>query len=251
MKLINNLETDNKAIVNLHEGHRERLRKRLADKNFIEDDYQILEYLLTLPVMRRDTNGLAHKLINEFGTLANVLDSKIEDLLQVKGISPTIAYFLHSLPFIFRNYKFSKMEAKPVLTNPRDIFNYLGQAIHHLPIEEFYLICLDNSYKVINKKIISSESSDNVAIDIKNCVQFALQTKASKVIMVHNHPTSGPEPSKNDLETTKRMFIGFESSGIELHDHVIVNYNEELYSFSNSGLIKNFKDEYLDMLKVK
>lgn len=251
MKFIDNIESNDMAIVNLHEGHRERLRKRLSDKNFVEDDYQILEYLLTLPVMRKDTNGLAHKLINEFGSLANVLDSKVEDLTNVKGISPTIAYFLHSIPFIFRNYKLSKIKAKPVLTCPRDIFNYLGQVIHHLPIEEFYLICLDNGFKVINKKIISTGSTSNIALNVKDCVQYALQMKASKVIMIHNHPSTSPEPSKSDFETTKRMLVGFEMAGIELFDHVIVNYQEEFFSFAMSGKLNEYRNEYKKMLKTE
>ena len=99
------------SMLNLHEGHRGRLRERLLRNNFSDaDDYLILEYILTLVVKRRDTNDLAHTLVSTFGSLAGVFDASTEDLEQVKGVTPTMAYFLHSIPYIFRNYnKIKKM----------------------------------------------------------------------------------------------------------------------------------------------
>ena len=249
MKIIKTKEASENSTVNLHEGHRERLRKRLSDKNYVEaDEYQVLEYLLTLPIMRRDTNELAHKLINKFGSLANVLDSNVDDLITVDGISPTIAHFLHCIPYVFRNYKISKTKSKPVLTCPLDIFNYLGDAICHLPSEEFYMICLDNGYKVINKKILSLGGTTKVAIDIKQCVQYALSLNASKVIMLHNHPSSSADPSESDCETTKRMLIGFEMAGIDLFDHMIVNYEGKYFSFAISGNLNKYREQYKSIL---
>ena len=237
-------------VVNLHEGHRIRLRNELDQKNLVEvSDYKVLEYILTLVIKRRDTNELAHTLINTFGNLANVLDADQEALMTVKGITPTIAYFLHFIPLIFRNYKISKQVPKNYLKTANDVFNYLGNAISHLSKEEFYMICLDNSNRVINHKMIAGGNQTSVNIDIKASVQFALASNASKVILLHNHPTGDPHPSQQDLITTKKMLVGFESSGIQLYEHIIVNYRDEYFSFANNGFIEQFRKEYKKMFE--
>lgn len=247
-----NTHNESDSVKNLHEGHRQRLRERMLQTSFVDaDDYQILEYLLTLVVKRKDTNELAHKLVNTFGDLAKVCDSEIEDLQKVEGITPTIAYFLHTVPFVFRNYKISKTKPKAIINCAQDIFNYLGQAIFHLPNEEFYIICLDNSNKVIGQKMLSSGKSTNVAVDLDECVQYAIKTKAKKVVLLHNHPTSEPQPSNEDMETTKNLFLRFASTGIKLYDHLIVNYEEKFYSFAQDGKIIKYADEYKNFMKLK
>lgn len=239
-------------ILNIHEGHRIRLRKRLEECNFSNiDDYQCLEYILTLCVKRKDTNELAHTLINTFGSLANVLEASIYDLQTVKGITYPMAYFLHFLPQIFRNYKISKRKAKPILTCPQDIFNYLGECIHHLPNEEFYLICLDNSNKVICKKAIANGGNSQVAIDTRDIVKFAVKSRANKVILLHNHPTASCEPSEEDIEITKRLFFAFDIDGIYLSDHMIVNNEEKFYSFAHAGLIEKFENDSKSIFNEK
>ena len=236
---------------NVHEGHRARLRERLLKQNFVElDDYQVLEYILTLSIKRRDTNELAHRLINTFGSLAGVMDADVADLKKVKGVSENVATFLHSIPYIFRNYKLSKLKPKEVLTCPRDVFNYLGACVYHLPKEEFYIICLDNAYRVISKKNIATGGNSQVAIDLKEIVQYATQTKASKVIVLHNHPATDCSPSMEDIETTKRLYINFSVVGIELFDHIIVDRNEDYFSFSNSGMLNRFDKQLQDLYKV-
>ena len=245
-----NTHEKNDSVKNLHEGHRQRLRERLLQTNFVgADDYQILEYLLTLAVKRKDTNELAHKLVNTFGSLANICDSNIDDLQKVEGITPTIAYFLHSVPFIFRNYKISKTKPKAILNCAQDIFNHLGQAIFHLPKEEFYIICLDNGNKVIGQKMLSSGQATNVAIDLDECIQYAIKLKAKKVVLLHNHPTSEAEPSIEDMDTTRHLFFRFATTGIELYDHIIVNYEEKFYSFAHDGKIKKYYDDYQNFMK--
>lgn len=247
-----NKHNENNSVKNLHEGHRQRLRERMLQTNFVKaDDYQILEYLLTLVVKRKDTNELAHRLINTFGSFSNVCDSEIEDLQKVEGITYSIAYFLHIVPYIFRNYKISKKEPKAILNCAQDIFNYLGQAIFHLPIEEFYIICLDNANKVIAQKMLSAGKSTTVAVDLDECVQYAIKTKAKKVVLLHNHPTSEPDPSFEDIETTKNLFLRFASTGIELYDHIIVNYEEKFYSFAHNGKLKAYSNEYENFIKLK
>lgn len=237
--------------LNLHEGHRERLRTRLGDTKFVgADDYQVLEYMLTLVVKRRDTNELAHTLINKFGSLAGVFEAPVYELEKIKGVSHTMAFFLNSIPYIFRNYKESKKEPKFRIITPLDAYNYLGSSITHLKNEQLYMICLDNANKVINSKNIASGSLTQVNIDVKDCNQYAISSNASKVILLHNHPHGEAEPSVEDDIVTKQLLVSFESLGIELYDHVIVNYNENYYSYHNEGKLNQYRQECRDILKL-
>lgn len=242
MNFKNTHEEGMEKYINLHEGHRERLRERLDSTYFCDaDDYQVLEYILQLVVKRKDTNELAHKLVNTFGSLANVCDSGVNDLIKVKGITPTMAYFLHNIPYIFRNYKLSKLKPKANLSCPQDAFNYLGECIFHLPEEEFYLICLDSSNNVINQRVVAIGGMAQVSVKLKEVLQFAQNVNASKVVLLHNHPTGNAEPSIEDIDATKRIFLNSMVNGITLYDHIIVNFKHEFYSFAQNGIIKQFE----------
>ena len=248
MKFKDNNHNSDLSVVKLHEGHRQRLTKRLMDSKFVEaEDYNVLEYLLTMVVSRRDTNPLGHNLIAEFGSIANVLDASPEDLLRVKGVTPRIANFLTSLPLIFRNYKLSKLAPKTHISCSNDVFNYLGQCIYHLPSEEFYIICMDNGNNVISHKIISAGNDTEVSIKMADAVDYAKKVKAKKVILLHNHPAGSCDPSDEDLVNTRRFYMAFIVQGISLYDHIIVNSREQFYSFANEGLIKNYSEESNNM----
>ena len=235
--------------INLHEGHRARLRQRLADTNFVNaDEYEVIEYVLQLVVRRKDTNPLAHKLVLAFGSLANVCDASVEDLMQVDGVSQTVAEFLHNIPNIFRNYKLSKQKPKANLSCPQDIFNYLGECIYHLPREEFYVVCLDGSNNVINQKLIAIGNNTQVSLKLVDAVRFAMQQNAKKVVLLHNHPSGSANPSEEDIETTKKFFSSFITQGIMLDDHLIVNYQGKYFSFAHAGLIDRFKKLYSEYL---
>lgn len=239
-----NKHEENNKTVNLHQGHRSRLRKRLVSTKFRDvDDYQIVEYLLQMTIRRKDTNEIAHKLIDSFGSLANVCDADIEDIMSVDGVSVTTATFLHSIPFIFRNYEISKLAPKSNISCPQDLFNHLGHCIFHLPHEEFYIICLDAGNNVINHRLISNGGMSQVSIQIKDIIRYVMSVNAYKVILLHNHPTSDEEPSIEDIETTKKLFVNLKLNGILLDDHIIVNYQKKYYSFAHNGWLAKFAEE--------
>ena len=240
----NDKKKDDNNTLNLHEGHRNRIRERLGRNNFAEaDDYQVLEYILTLVIKRRDTNELAHTLISQFGSLAKVFNAEEQELQKVKGITPTISFFLHSLPFIYRNYKMSMKQPKVNLSCPRDVFNYLGDCIYHLPQEEFYIICLDSGKNVINHKIVAIGGNSQVAILYREIVRFAVNSNASSVVFLHNHPNASANPSEEDIETTRRLFMSLHVENIDVFDHVIVSSDESFYSFAHDGQLSKFQEE--------
>ena len=201
-------------------------------------------------VKRRDTNELAHSLVSAFGGLASVLNADIADLMQVKGVTYTIAYFLHAMPYVYRNYKASLLKPKPTINCVMDIINSLGDCVYHLPEEEFYVMCLDGSNRLINYKAVANGGNSQVAIHTRDIVRYAVKHNAKKVVFLHNHPTASPEPSEDDIETTKVLFMAFHVEGIEVFDHVIVSSDESFYSFSQNNLIKGYQEDCISIFKT-
>lgn len=242
MKFLNKHEEGSKNHLSAHAGHRGRLRGEFIRNKFVEvDEHVLMEYIVQTIIPRKNTNNLAHDLINSFGSVANVCDAEVEDLKKIKGISDMTAHFLHNLPFVFRNYEISKQRPRALLTCAQDILNYIGEAIHHLPQEEFYLICLDDGDHVINRKLVARGSIRAVLVNQNDIIRYACSVNSSKVILVHNHPTTSPDPSGEDVETTKKLFFALKFNNIDLVEHMIVNYQGLAYSFAQDGWISKFE----------
>ena len=233
---------------NLHEGHRERLRRRALD-NGLDDfnEHQVLELILSFYLPRVDTNPIAHRLIKEFGSLAKVLEAKSVDLLKVDGIGEKCAAFIELIPQILKAYKKSKMQANPSITSPLQAFEYLGEMVKFVPHEEFYLICLDSKSKVLFTKMLAKGNTNQVALNLQQITQIALQTSASGVILVHNHPSGNSDPSAEDIVLTKKVYLALSLNGICVMDHIIIS-KDNYYSFNKSGLFNMFTKEFNSML---
>ncbi|MGD9901332.1 MAG: DNA repair protein RadC [Spirochaetales bacterium] len=236
---------------NLHEGHRTRLREKACENGLHTfDEHQVLELLLSYIVPRKDTNPIAHRLIKEFGSLAGVLDAKEDDLAKINGIGERASAFLHLMPQFFKSYQQSKIKEKPFITNPAQVFNYLGEMIRLMPHEEFYMICLDSKSQVILSKLIAKGTNNQVNFNLKEITQIALQTSASGIILVHNHPTGSEEPSSEDIELTKKIYVALSLNGICVLDHLIISQTN-YYSFTKNGLFKAFNTDLSSMLNIQ
>lgn len=245
MDFRNKRENDNPKLINLHSGHRARFRKSLIEKNFEGvSEHQMLEFILFSCIPRKDTNEIAHRLIDAFGSLANVLDASVEDLMTVNGISESAATQLSALPSIFKAYKKSKLQPKTNLSCAKEVFDYLGECIFHMSKEEFYIICLDGGNNVITYHLLSIGSDNEVNVQIKRITEIANRVNASSVILLHNHPNGVCEPSVEDYDMTKKIFLNLGLSGIYVVDHIIVSSSHDYYSFSSSGIFKEFDKEF-------
>ena len=231
--------------VNIHSGHRARLRNNLVSSRWeIFDEHQILEYILSIVIPRKDTNPIAHELINSFGSLANVLDASVDDLKTVKGVGDVAATFLSSIPSIFKHYKASKLAKKPELSSPAKIFEYYGNVFNHMASEEFHILCLDQQGTLIVKKVLAMGSNNEVSFSLKSITEVAVRSKASAVVLVHNHPNGDVNPSAEDIEMTKQIYLNLIFNRVLVLDHIIVGkYDGEYYSFKNAGLIDKFSKD--------
>lgn len=214
--------------MSIHEGHRGRLRKRYLDEGLDGfTDIQMLELLLFYVIPRRDTNPIAHALLDRFGSFSNVLDAPAEQLMKVDGVSAGAATFLRLIKDAGRCYQTDKSKKTTRLESIDDCGRYLKRFFINRRNEMVYLLSLDAKLKVLNCRQVGEGSINYASVPIRRCVEMALEDGASIVIMAHNHPSGLAIPSTDDIHTTRRLAAALWAVDVRLHDHIIVADDED------------------------
>ncbi len=229
---------------NVNEGHRARLRKRMMREglqNF--QDHEVLELLLFQYLPRRDTNKIAHDLLNKFGSFANVLDAAPKQLMTVNGISEVTACNIAILKEVWQRYRRSEAE-KLSLSTLGSIVRYTQKIISQSYVEKLVAVYVDNSTNFLVSEEFCSESVQEVNVDVKRIVTTALQAGASGVILFHCHVKGLCVPSEDDREFTERAYITLASMNIVLLEHIIFNNKGEYYSFYKEKDIARLTEKY-------
>jgi len=227
--------------MDVHDGHRQRLKKRFAEyglDNF--EDINAIELLLFYAVPRRDTNTLAHALIDRFGGLCQVLEAPVSELMKVDGVGENTALLLKLIPQVSRRYQISKNKCgnETILSSTMQAGNYILPLFMFETSEVAYLICLDSKCKVICCKKLSQGVVNAAEVSVRRIVEIALNNQAVSVIMAHNHTCGLALPSREDEMTTQQIAAALATVGIALKDHIIVA-GEDYISFADSGLIRH------------
>ncbi|MFU7528223.1 RadC family protein [Qipengyuania sp. ASV99] len=218
-------------------GHRERLRQRLL-KGGAEAlaDYEVLEYLLFAAIKQGDTKPLAKTLIARFGSLAGVLNADPAALQLVKGMGESSAAALKIVAIAARRMARSEVSEKPVLGSWQALIDYLSIDMAHLTFERVRVLYLDTRNRLIDDHHASEGSIDEAAIHPREVIRRAMDLGASALILVHNHPSGSPEPSRADIQITQRIAEAGRLLGVTVHDHVIIG-REGHVSLRAKGLI--------------
>jgi len=221
----------------MHEGHRERVKKRFLNEGLDSfEDYQVLELLLFYAIPRKDTNELAHTLISKFGSLSAVFEADPADLANTVGISENSAVLLSLIPFLSRYYLKDKWGKNETIDSSIKAGKYLIDLFAGRNYEMFYLICLDVQNNIIHASLVHKGTINEVQIYPRIIVETALRHKANSVILAHNHPGSSIEISKADEEATKKIKLALNAISIQVMDHIIVA-NNRYVSFAEKGLL--------------
>ena len=204
-------------------GHRARLRDRLL-KGGAEAlaDYEVLEYLLFAAIKQGDTKPLAKALIERFGSLSGVLNAEPGALQQVKGVGITSAAALKSVALAARRMARSEVSQKPVLGSWQALLDYLTIDMAHLTIERVRVLYLNTQNRLILDHHVGDGSVDEAAIHPREVIRRGLDIGATALILVHNHPSGNPQPSRADIQITTRIAEAGRLLGITVHDHVII-----------------------------
>lgn len=224
----------------VHSGHRERIReqyKMQGADSFL--DHQFLELLLTYAIPRKDTNELAHLLLDRFGSLEGVVTAEVAQLLLVEGVGESTAVFLRMQGDLFRRLRLHRLaDARGTirLASPVEAARYAVSQLSLNTYETVLAVCLNAKKAVQSCERIISGSLSEAQIYPRNIAEVALLRRAHGVLLVHNHPSGDPTPSKADAETTESVKAALESIGVQLYDHIIVG-GEHAYSFSTGAVI--------------
>jgi len=222
----------------VHDGHRERMRNRFLDygiDNF--DDHNVLEMLLFFSKARGDTNELAHRLIESFGSLSAVFDAPFEELLKVEGVGDNTALLIKYLPQAAKRYLMSKSDFDGILNTSERAGKYLLPKFFAERDEVVFLVCLDSKCKVLCCKKLFKGSVNSAGISVRKIVETAIAFNAASVILAHNHISGIAIPSKEDEMTTKRIENALNAIEIELFDHIVVA-NDDFISMADSGFFR-------------
>ena len=227
----------------MHTNHRQRLYE-LAEKSGLENlnEYLILELMLTFSIPRKDTNPLAHKLIDKFGTLSQVLSAPKEQLMEVDGVGNSAARFLNFLGKLSDYNQAHKTKDAIYLKTGEDASLFCKTMMKNKPSESFYAILLNEKLKLLSTHKIAVGSLSKVSLNTHDFFRTILSAKTAKYIVItHNHPDSSPEPSKDDIASTNNLNKLIRNFNFILADHIIVGNNGETYSFKENGdLNENF-----------
>lgn len=207
---------------NAHENHRERMRERyLLNGTDGMEPHEILELMLYYTIPRCDTNPIAHKLIDTFGSFSGVLEASAEDLAEVDGIGKKAAVFLKLFNDVHRVYETDKVKNTKQLKSLEEIGQYLMPRFIGRRNEIVLLLCLDSKNEIICSHIMFEGSVNSAAFDIRQLVGTAIRTNAASVVIAHNHPGGMALPSFKDIQTTRRIMNILNQLGIQLTDHII------------------------------
>ena len=217
-------------------GHRSRVRERVL-KAGVEPlaDYELLELLLFYSIERVDTKPLAKRLLERFGTLGDVFAAEPAQLREFEIDQRTLVLF-RAVRESGRRLAERKVKDMPVLANWQQLLDYCHAALAHEKTEQFRILFLDRKNVLIADEVQQRGTIDHTPVYPREVVKRALDLGAAALILVHNHPSGDPKPSRDDIEMTKEIRKAAEALGISIHDHLVIGRKGHA-SFRSLGLL--------------
>jgi len=220
-----------------YHGHRQRLRDRfLADLGKSLPDYELLELLLFYSIPRVDVKPLAKELISSFGSFGDVLNADPGRLAEFDKVSQQTVVHLKALREAALRLSRAEVMEKPALSSWQALMDYCRASMGYNKTEQFRILFLNRKNVLIADELQQEGTVDHTPVYPREVIKRALDLNASAIIMVHNHPSGDPTPSKMDIEMTKEIAEAGERLGVTLHDHVVVS-RSNYYSFKSEGLL--------------
>ncbi len=218
-----------------YHGHRARLRERFLKEPKAMPDYEILELLLFPSSPRKDVKPLAKELILKFGSLAKVLTASAEELAANELNDSAIAS-IKTVQEAASRLLLAEAKKQPVLSSWIKLLEYCRAEMGYLKNEQFRLLFLNSKNMLIADEVQQEGTINHTVAYPREIVKRALELSAASVILVHNHPSGDPTPSRADIELTHQIVAAAKPLGVKIHDHLIISQGEH-YSFKSNGLI--------------
>ncbi len=220
-----------------HTGHRQRLRARFmqAGESALAD-YELLELILFRAIPRRDVKPLAKTLIGRFGDYASVISAPPARLREIEGLGEAAVIELKLVEASATRLAKNSVIERPILSSWSKLMAFCKAQIGRLEHEEFHVLFLDRKNRLIAQEAQGRGTVDHVPVYPREVVKRALELNASAIILVHNHPSGDPTPSRADIEMTKQIIDSAKPLGVTVHDHIIIGRELDA-SFRALGLI--------------
>ena len=219
------------------EGHRQRLRQRLltAGPESVAD-HELLELVLFLALPRRDTKPIARALLSRFGSFANVIAAPLPDLRGVEGMGDAGSAALKTVQAAALRLMRSEVQDRPVLANWDGLMRYLNAQLSRERVEQFRILFLDGKNRLLADEAQARGTVNHTPVYPREVAKRALEIHSTAVILVHNHPSGDPTPSRQDVQMTEAIKQALSTVDVVLHDHVIVG-NGAWLSLRREGLL--------------
>jgi DNA repair protein RadC len=204
-------------------GHRQRLKDRfIAAGPEALPDYELLEMVLFNAISRSDTKPLAKRLIERFGSFAEVINAPPERLKEIKGVGDAVITQLKLVRASALRLMQGGIMQRPVLTSWTAVLDYCRAAMGFEASEQFRILFLDKKNRLIADEVQQRGTVDHTPVYVREVVKRALELSSSAIILVHNHPSGDPTPSRADIDMTRQIADAARPLGVTIHDHIIV-----------------------------
>jgi DNA repair protein RadC len=204
-------------------GHRERLRRRFREAGpDALPDYELLELILFRAAPRRDTKPLAKALIARFGTFAEALNAPDALLSEVPGIGEAAITEIKLVRAAALRLVRGEVLERPVLSSWAQVLDYCRASMGFASKEQFRILFLDKRNQIIADEVQQTGTVDHTPVYVREVVKRALELSATAIVLVHNHPSGDPTPSRADIEMTRQIVAAAKPLGVMVHDHIIV-----------------------------
>jgi DNA repair protein RadC len=219
------------------DGHRERLRTRFLQGGAdAMPDYELLELTLFAALPRRDTKPLAKALLARFGSFAEVIAAPRARLMEVKGVGESVASHLKIVEAAAQRLAKTKVMGRAALSSWSALLDYCTAVMARNETEEFRVLFLDRKNMLVADEVLNRGTVDHAPVYPREIVKRALELNASALILVHNHPSGDPAPSKADIAMTREVATAAKALGIAVHDHLVIGRSGHS-SFKSLGLL--------------
>ncbi len=206
-----------------HTGHRERLRQRFrTGGGGALADYELLELVLFRALPRRDTKPLAKTLIETFGSFSEVINADFERLRNIKGVGESVATEIKLIRAAAERFSREDVIGRTVMSSWDAVVNHCRRTMAFDQKEQFRILFLDRKNAIIADEVQQTGTVDHTPVYPREVMKRALELSASGIILVHNHPSGDPTPSKADITMTGQIVEAGKALGIVVHDHLIV-----------------------------
>ena len=236
------MATEEKQKSNIHRNHRQKVRERFYANGFRGmPSHNVLEMLLFFGIPYKDTNPIAHDLIDHFGSLSAVFEAKRTDLMQIKGMTENAACLITMVLPLYQRYTTELAKRRPKFKTVQEMVNFLRSLyLDNNNVERVYVLCFDVNDSLITYRMIGEGDVTSSSFDMRKLASAVLETNAASVVLSHNHPHGIATPSQQDAVATAAVANLLHTLNVRFSNHIIVSDRNHFSMIDSPRFVEYF-----------